>query len=186
MPSRSFHKGSETKLALRSRQEVIHCGQSLRLSFGDWQTPKTLGSSVLESSSMGQLWGNRAFVKCSFDEKHNINTNCYYVSFWGATSIHLVTFDFILQLLSFFKKFNKSKFSSGLKGVIYLFKVIIKFQHNPQFPRGKGTLWMIYFSHPWSARETKWLPWWCLGVHCHGNSQSIWGHSEAGEWKMES
>ena len=74
-------------------------------------------------------------------------------------------------------------FSSGLKGVIYLFKVIIKFQHNPCFPRGKETLWTTYFSHPWSASRGER---WCPRTHCHGNEQGVWGHWEAGAWKTVS
>lgn len=143
-----------------------HCGQGLRLCFGGWRIPKLHGVAL----------GKQAFVKRFFDERHNINTNCYYVSFWGATSIHLGTFDFILKLLSSFKNLNKSMFSSSLKRVIYLFKVIIKFQHNPSVPGGKDTLWTIYFSHPWSARENKQLLWRCLGAHCHGNGHSLLGH----------
>lgn len=133
MPSPSSLKDSKTQPALRSRgRRSIALARALRWGFGSRETFKALDSSELKLISVGQLQGNRPFVKCSFDEKHNIHTNCYYVSFWEATSIHLGTFDFIpLQFLSFFKKFNKSMFSSGLKRVIYLFKVIIKFQHNP-------------------------------------------------------
>ena len=73
----NFQKVYEAKPALMSRDRSSAVVRAWGWALEAGRPPRLLGSSALESSSMGQLWGNRAFVKCSFDEKHNINTNLY-------------------------------------------------------------------------------------------------------------
>lgn len=47
-----------------------------------WSEPEAgLWRLADPQGSMAETLGERAFVKYSFDEKRNINTNCYYVSF---------------------------------------------------------------------------------------------------------
>lgn len=77
-------------------------------------------------------------MKCSFDEKHNINT----IKTASEEPLQSIWVPLILFSSCFpsLKKFNNSMFSSGLMGVIHLFKVIIKFQYNPWFPEGEETL----------------------------------------------
>lgn len=75
MPPCSSQKDSEAKLALRSRD-----GRSPTVVL--WSEPEAgLWRLADPQGSMAETPGERAFVKCSFDEKRNINTNCYYVSF---------------------------------------------------------------------------------------------------------
>lgn len=75
IPPHSPQKGSKTKLALRSRD-----GRSPTMV--PWSEPEArLWRLADPQGSMAETLGERAFVKYSFDEERNINTNCYYVSF---------------------------------------------------------------------------------------------------------
>lgn len=102
---------------LRTRHRSATLDRALKLRSAPYKAPE------LQLVSQG----NRALVNL-LGEMCNSNTNCCSVHFRAATSAHSGTFDFYShQPQSSSKNFNKSVFSSVLKRLIYLFKVIIKF-----------------------------------------------------------
>lgn len=76
-------------------------------------------------------------------------------------------------------------FSSGLKGVIYLFKVIIKFQNNPK-SQGQRRLFEQFIFPILEVQGDQEAIMVVSGMQCHGNSQYISGLWETRQWNVDS